>query len=80
MDFNGLMMTTPRKLEAAEAVRRATTETEQIAMKTIPKANDATGREIASEFKRQRPVTRARDILTQLLLVRREDADATPSA
>lgn len=73
------MMTT-RKLEAAEAVRCATTEAQHVTMQTIPKANATTGRETASEFKRQWPVAGARDVLAELLLVRREDADAAPSA
>lgn len=73
-------MMTARKLEAAEAVRCATTEAQHVAMQTIPKANATTGRETASEFKRQGPVAGARNVLAELRLVRREDANAASPA
>ena len=69
-----------RELEAAEVVRRVTTETKQVAVKTIPKANSTAGREAGSEFQRQRPVAGASDVLAQLLFVGREDSDAAPPA
>src|SRR6185503_2513799 len=77
MGFNGLMTTT-RKCEPAEMVRSPATEAQHVAMEAIPKANATPRRETASQFKRQRPVTGASHVLAQLLLVRREDANATP--
>ena len=47
-------------------------------MQAIPKT-DATARDkTGHQLNRQRPVAGARDILAQLLFVRREDANATP--
>ena len=74
------MVMATRDFEAAQIVRHTATETQQIAMKPIPKTNAATRRETGGEFQRQRAMTGARYIFTKLLLVRRENADASPTA
>ena len=57
------MAMAPREFEAAEIVRRAATEPQQIAVQPIPEANAATRREASGEFQRQRAMTGARHIL-----------------
>ena len=69
-----------REFEAAEVVSRAATKSQQIAMQPIPKANAATSGKAGDEFQCQRAMTGARHVLTKLLLVRCEDADAAPTA
>ena len=67
-------------METENSFGGSTTEANKITVQPIPKpmlsARDKTGR----KFHRQWPMTGARDILTKLLLVRRENADAAPSA
>ena len=69
-----------REFQSAEAVSRAATETQQVAMQPIPKADAATRGYTSREFHRQWAMPGALDVLAQLLLVRREDADATTTA
>ena len=73
------MMTT-RKFEPAEMIRGTATEAQHVAVEAIPKANATEARVAGGEFQRQRPVTRARHVLAQLLLVGREDSDAASAA
>lgn len=74
-----VLMTPPRQLQTDEIVGGLATESKQILMQPIPKrvasARGCTARKIES----QRFVAGARHILAQLLLVRREDADAAPT-
>ena len=49
-------------------------------MQPIPNADDTARGKAGCKFNSQRTVTGAADILAQLLLVGREDSDATPSA
>ena len=49
-------------------------------MQPIPKPNATPGRDSGREFERQWPVAGARHVLPELFLVRREDADAAPTA
>src|SRR5208282_194396 len=68
------------RMETENSFGGSTTEANKITVQPIPKpmlsALDKTGR----KFHRQWPMTGAGDILTKLLLVRCEDADATPPA
>jgi len=75
-----LMVTPTRQLETTDVVSGMTTETEKITVQPVPKANATTRDKTGREFQGQRPVTGATDILTQLLLVGREDTDAAPTA
>jgi len=73
-------MTTTRKFESAEIVRRTATEAKHVMMEAIPKANGTSRHETGSEFQRQRPVTGTGHVFAQLFFVRCEDADAAPTA
>ena len=68
------------RVETENSFGGSTTEANKIIVQPIPKqmlsARDRTGR----EFHRQWPMTGAGDILTKLLLVRRENANAAPPA
>ena len=68
-----------REFQSAEAVSRAATEAQQVAMQPIPKADAATRDYTSREFHRQWAMPGARDVLAQLFLVRGEDADSAPS-
>ena len=73
-------MATTRKFQPAKGVGGALSKSEEIAVQTIPKAKAAPRDKTSREFHRQRAMPGASDVLAQLLLVRREDADAAPSA
>ena len=68
------------RMETENSFGGSTTEANKITVQAIPKpmlsARDKTGR----KFHRQWPMTGARDILTKLLLVRRENTNAAPPA
>jgi len=76
----GLQVTTTRQFQTTECVGGALSKSKKMAVQTIPKedatARDKTGRQLH----RQRPVAGTGDVLAQLLFVRREDANATPTA
>ena len=63
-----------------KVVGGSTTETKQIAVKPIPEANGASRRATGGKFDRQWTMAGARHILAELLLVRRENADAASPA
>ena len=64
----------------AEHVRCPLAKPEQVAMQPIPKQVATAGHEIFHQFQCQWPVTGAGHVFTELLLVRREYADAAPPA
>ena len=68
------------QMETENSFGGSTTEANKITVQTIPKpmlsARDRAGR----KFHRQWPMTGAGDVLTKLLLVRRENANAAPPA
>jgi len=68
------------RMETENSFGGSTTEANKITVQPIPKpmlsALDKTGR----KFHRQWPMTGAGDIFTKLLLVRRENTNAAPSA
>ena len=71
---------TTSQFQTANVVGGSTTETKKITMQPIPKQMASARNKTVRKFQRQRPVTGAGDILAKLLLVRRENADAAPSA
>src|SRR5208282_2684866 len=68
------------QMETENSFGGSTTEANKITLQPVPKqmpsARDKTGR----KFHRQRPMTGAGDILTKLLLVRRENVNTAPPA
>src|SRR4029077_13324554 len=80
MFFCELMVTATCLLETTDMVSGTTAETKQIAVQPIPKANGTTRDKSAREVQGQRLVTGLGYIFAQLVLVWREDANATPPA
>src|SRR5437867_2029043 len=76
----GLSVTPTSQLDTTDVVSGATAETKEITVKPIPKAEAAVRDKASREFQRQGPVTGASYVLTKLLFVRGEDADASPAA
>jgi len=75
-----LRVTTTRQFQTTKCVGGALSKSKEMAVQTIPK-EDATARDKAGrQLHRQRPVAGTADVLAQLLFVRREDANATPTA
>jgi hypothetical protein len=76
----GLQVTTTRQFQTTKSVGGTLSKSKEMSVQTIPKedatARDKTGRQLH----RQRPVAGTGDVLAQLLFVRREDANATPTA
>src|SRR5206468_12588185 len=80
MPLSGLQVMTTRQLQTTKSVGGALSKSKQMAVQTIPK-EDATARDKAGrQLHRERPMARTGDVLAQLLFVRREDANATPTA
>src|ERR1022692_1085405 len=76
----GLMVMITSQFQTAHVFGGSTTETQEIAVQSFPKQS-ASGRNPAiGKFHRQWPMTRAAYVFAKLLLVRRENADAPPSA
>ena len=73
------MMTT-REFQPDKVVSGPAAKAEKITVQPIPEACSGPRHNARREFQCQRPVPGARDVLTQLLLVWREDANATPPA
>ena len=72
------MVTTTRQLQTTKCVGGTLSKTEKTTVQPIPKADATARNETGREFQGQRPVTGASHVLAQLLLVRREDANAAP--
>jgi hypothetical protein len=64
----------------AEHIRRPPAKPKQVAMQMIPQHVATTRHEISRQFQCQWPVTGTGHVFAELLLVRCEDADATPPA
>ena len=71
---------TPGLFQSAKRVGGALAESQKTAMQPVPKRIAIERAQATGKFQRQRPVAGTRQILAQLLLVRRENADATPPA
>jgi hypothetical protein len=80
MFLRGLVVMPTGPLEPAESISGPFAKAEKMSVQAIPESEAAAGREISREFQRQWPMPGAGHILAQLLLVRREDADAAPPA
>jgi hypothetical protein len=76
----GLMVMPPSQFQTTNVFGGSTTEAKKITVQPIPKQQASARNKARREFHCQWPMTGAGDILAKLLLVRREDADATPSA
>ncbi|HUZ07485.1 MAG TPA: hypothetical protein VMV89_08345 [Candidatus Paceibacterota bacterium] len=76
----GLVTLPAGECQPDKIVGGATAKTKHVAVKPIPKSVIASRDKAGCKFHRKRAMSRARDIFAQLLFVRREDADATPSA
>jgi len=68
------------QFQTTHVVCGSTTETEKITVQPIPKPKASARNKARRKFHRQWPMPGAGDILTKLLFVRREDADAAPPA
>jgi hypothetical protein len=68
------------RLEAAKSVSSALPESKHKTVQPIPKTALAARRESGRKLQRQRSVTGTGHIFTKLVLIRRENADATSSA
>src|ERR1039457_6640871 len=74
------MVMSASRLESAKSVSGALPESKHITVQPVPKTAPTARDESGRKFQRQRPVTGTGHIFTELLLVRRENADATPPA
>ena len=75
-----LMVMPTSHFQTTNVVGGSTTETKKITVQPIPKQKASERNNATREFHCEWPMARASDILAKLLLVRREDADAAPSA
>ena len=75
-----LMVMPTSHFQTTNVVGGSTTETKKITVQPIPKQKASARNKARREFHCQWPMARASEILAKLLLVRREDADAAPSA
>ena len=66
--------------QAAKGVGSPLAETEKITMKPVPKPVGMAWTNTVRQFQRQRPVAGTNQVLTQLNFIRRENADAAPTA
>src|ERR1039458_10006123 len=80
MFVSGLLSLPADECQPDEIVGGTPAKAKHIAVQPIPQAVAPPGNEARSQFHRQWPMPGACDVLPQLLLVRREDADAVPSA
>ena len=76
----GLMVMMASQFQTTHVVCGSTTETEKITVQPIPKPKASERNKARRKFHRQCPMPGAGEILTKLLFVRREDADAAPPA
>jgi len=72
-----LMVMPTSHFQTTNVVGGSTTETKKITVQPIPKQKASARNKARREFHCQWPMARASDILAKLLLVRREDADAS---
>lgn len=71
----------PGLFQSAERIGGMLAKPQEAALKPVPKRITIERAQPASgKFERQRPVAGARQVLTQLLLVRRKNANAAPPA
>jgi len=75
-----LMFLVTGHFQAAKRVGCTSAEPEQRAMQPIPKPVGMAWTNFLRQFQRQRPVAGANQVFTQLHFVRRENADAAPTA
>ena len=66
--------------QTAKRVGGPLAETEETAMQPVPKPVAVARAKARCQFQCQRPVTGTNQILAQLDFIRRENADATPTA
>ena len=74
------MVMTAGQFQTTHVVCRSTTETKKIAVQPIPKLKSSARNRTGRKVDRQWPVPGAADVFPKLFFVRRENADAPPSA
>ena len=75
-----LVFMTAGFFQTAKRVGGPLAETEEITMQPVPKPVGMARTNTVRQFQCQRPVAGANQVLTQLNFIRRENADAAPTA
>ena len=75
-----LVFVTAGFFQAAKSVGCPLAEPEEITMQPVPKPVGMVWTNTVRQFQCQRPVAGANQVLTQLNFIRRENADAAPTA